>query len=140
MVYQYIPQRSISYLMFILYGTVDARQLYCLQKDIQPRSGQPTGQKVEIACFHISATFWLLKIIVLCVYVCTKHINIQLYWNSIRENHTTPPTNTAIKYTQWRIVQRAESSTEKIFFPEMKVTDKNPFGFGYIFSSQLQKC
>ena len=39
-------------------------------------SGQRAGQKMEIACFHISATFWLLKIIVFCVYVCTKHINI----------------------------------------------------------------
>ena len=109
MVYQYIPQRSISYLMFILYGTVDARQLYCLQKDIQPRSGPPTGQKVEIACFHISATFWLLKIIVLCVYVCTKHINIQLYYGNIsKEKHTVTYSN--------QTETQENSSERKIFF------------------------
>ena len=87
-------------------------------------SGQRAGQKMEIACFHISATFWLLKIIVFCVYVCTKHINIQLYWNSIIEN---TPHRTTNRYSN-QIYALENCSESKRFnrniISMMKITDK----------------
>ena len=89
-------------------------------------SGQRAGgQKMEIACFHISATFWLLKIIVFCVYVCTKHINIQLYWNIIREN--TPPHTTYSNQTDTR-ENRAENKNftrKNIFSRILDFTDRS---------------
>ena len=79
-------------------------------------SGQGTGQKMEIACFHISGTFWLLKIIVFCVYVCKKHINTSSYSGILSEKtyHHTTTTQQSKRHTTRKQTVEEEVSQKNV--------------------------